>query len=207
MPGMRRAQGILVVVLGPSGVGKDTLISRARAQLSDAADILFVRRAVTRPAHAQSEDFLAMSEADFDRALDEGEFAFSWNANGLRYGLPRAMALHLADGGVAVVNGSRAAATAMGGVFPDLRIVEIAADPQVLAERLRARGRESDEEISARIARNAALPRDYEPALVIDNSGAAEDAAARLVDYLMSAAGKGAAASGPAPASSAGSSR
>jgi ribose 1,5-bisphosphokinase len=177
--------GALVVILGPSGVGKDTLIGLAAKRLVGTGDVSFVRRAITRPAHAQSEDFVAMSDQEFDRALDDGEFCFSWAANGLRYGLPRAMAAHLETGGVAVVNGSRAAFAGMRGAFPNVHVVEITAKPEVIAERLRARGRESDDEIAARIARAAALARDFEPSLVIDNSGAAQTAADTLVAYLQ----------------------
>jgi phosphonate metabolism protein/1,5-bisphosphokinase (PRPP-forming) PhnN len=178
------AGGTLVVVLGPSGVGKDTLLGLAARPLAARSDILFVRRAITRPAHADSEDFLAMSEAEFDHALAEGRLCFSWSANGLRYGLPRAMAAHLEAGGVAVVNGSRAALPAMRKTFADVRVVEIVAEAEAIAARLRARGRESEAEIAARLARAQALARDYAPALVIDNSGEAAAAADRLIAYL-----------------------
>lgn len=184
--GRETSPGALVVILGPSGVGKDTLIGLAAKHLAGSGEVSFVRRAITRPAHAQSEDFVAMSDHDFDRALDDGEFCFSWAANGLRYGLPRSMAAHLETGGVAVVNGSRAAFAGMRGTFRNVHVVEITAEPKVIAERLKARGRESDDEIAARIARAAALARDFEPSLVIDNSGAAETAAAALVAYLRS---------------------
>lgn len=182
--GRETSPGALVVILGPSGVGKDTLIGLAAKTLAGSGDVFFVRRAITRPAHAQSEDFVAMSDQDFDRALDDGEFCFSWAANGLRYGLPRAMAAHLDNGGVAVVNGSRAAFAGMRGTFRNVHVVEITAEPRVIAARLKARGRESDDEIAARIARAAALARDFEPSLIIDNSGAAELAADELVAFL-----------------------
>lgn len=184
--GRETSPGALVVILGPSGVGKDTLIGLAAKHLAGSSHVSFVRRAITRPAHAQSEDFVAMSDQDFDRALDDGEFCFSWAANGLRYGLPRAMATHLETGGVAVVNGSRAAFAGMRGTFRNVHVIEITAEPEVIAERLKARGRETDDEIAARIARAAALARDFEPSLVIDNSGAADTAADALVAYLRS---------------------
>ena len=100
------APGPLIVVLGPSGSGKDTLMSYARNEFADRADVLFVRRAITRPADAGSEDHIAMTEAEFDAAIDDGRFALTWTANGLRYGLPRSIETHLAGGRLAVVNGS-----------------------------------------------------------------------------------------------------
>jgi len=44
--------GRLVLVVGPSGAGKDTLIGLARAASADAGDIVFPRRVVTREATA-----------------------------------------------------------------------------------------------------------------------------------------------------------
>jgi ribose 1,5-bisphosphokinase len=52
----------LIVVMGPSGSGKDTLMSHARAALAAEHKVLFVRRAISRPADAGSEDHLPMTD-------------------------------------------------------------------------------------------------------------------------------------------------
>src|SRR5690606_5479411 len=135
--------GRLIVVLGPSGSGKDTLMSYARSALGASRDVLFVRRTITRPADAGSEDHIAMTNAEFDAASDEGRFSLTWAANGLRYGLPRSVEAHLAEGRPAVVNGSRGAWSVIRRVFPSAVAVEIRVDPATLARRLRGRGRES----------------------------------------------------------------
>jgi hypothetical protein len=100
------APGPLIVVLGPSGSGKDTLMSYARKELAARDDVLFVRRTITRPADAGSEDHVPMTDVEFDAAIDRGEFSLTWAANGLRYGLPRAIEAHLGEGKPAIVNGS-----------------------------------------------------------------------------------------------------
>jgi ribose 1,5-bisphosphokinase len=178
------APGRLIVVLGPSGSGKDTLMSHARAALEEEDGVLFVRRAITRPADAGSEDHVPMSEAEFDAAVDAGSFALTWVANGLRYGLPREVTDHLQRGDVAVVNGSRGAWSLIRKVFPSAVAVEIKVDMDVLAQRLEGRGRESRVEIEARLARAAALDSSFEADHVIDNSGAPERAGVELVQII-----------------------
>ena len=181
------AAGPLIVVLGPSGSGKDTLISYAQARFAGRQDVLFVRRAITRPADAGSEDHFAMSEAEFDEAIDRGEFALTWAANGLRYGLPRSIEAHLAQGGLAIVNGSRGAWGVIHRVFPSAVAVEISVEPAILAQRLQSRGREGAAEIEARLMRAAALQIRFEADLVIDNSGDVDKAGSALVDYVAKA--------------------
>ena len=185
IPGATEAvPGRLIVLLGPSGSGKDTLICAAREEFAGSQDVLFVRRVITRSADAGSEDHIAMSETEFDAAIGEGRFALTWAANGLRYGLPRNIKAHLAMGKVAVVNGSRGAWGVIRQVFPSAAAVEIRVDPATLARRLQARGRESASEIEARMVRAAALTSQFDPEIVIDNSGPVETAQAALIDYI-----------------------
>lgn len=183
--------GRLVVVLGPSGAGKDTLMSIARAAYAGREDVLFVRRVITRPADPGSEGHEPMSEEAFDAALDEGRFSLTWAANGLRYGLPREIETHLSAGHVAVVNGSRGAWGVIREVFPGSVSIEVRVDADTLARRLEARGRESRPEIEARLKRAAALQEGFSADHVIDNSGDAQIAGAELAALIGKAlAGK-----------------
>ncbi|WP_412049318.1 phosphonate metabolism protein/1,5-bisphosphokinase (PRPP-forming) PhnN [Hoeflea sp. Naph1] len=189
--GPRPTPGRLIVVLGASGSGKDTLISHARAQLSGIDSLLFVRRAITRPGDDGAEDHHAMTDAQFEAAQASGAFVLTWTANGLRYGLPRMLEAHLSDGGVAVVNGSRGAWEALLKIFPDAMAVEIRVDPATLADRLRARGRENEIEIEARLARATALENQSSANAVIDNSGPVEAAGAALSKIIRNVLAEG----------------
>ena len=70
----RIGPGRLVLVVGPSGAGKDTLLAHARAACRDDPDIVFPRRVITRPSSA-AEDHDTLSDAAFDQAVGEGAFA------------------------------------------------------------------------------------------------------------------------------------
>lgn len=142
--------GRVFAIVGPSGAGKDTLIDAARAARRD---LVIVRRVITRPESAGGEDFEGVTEAEFLRRRAAGAFALDWKAHGLRYGIP-ADALAGADQGRDVIfNGSRAALERAVAVLPSLVVIRVSAPSSVLMDRLLARGRESRDEIEARVLR------------------------------------------------------
>lgn len=168
---MARPLGALVLVVGPSGVGKDTLISGARHALENDKRFTFVRRVVTRTAHAETEDHDGMDPEAF-RQLDEaGRFALSWDAHNVRYALPLSVDTDLALGKVVVANVSRHVVAEARAKYPACAVVLITAEISLRAERLTRRGRESGDQITARLARESApVPSGIEP-IIIDNSG------------------------------------
>lgn len=142
--------GRLFVVVGPSGVGKDTLLAGAKA----ANPMLhWARRVITRPETEGGEPFEGVSQTTFDARLQAGEFALHWQAHGLCYGVPHAELAPMQAGCDVLVNGSRAALLAAQSAFPDLTVIRISAPSAVLADRLSARGRESRSDIQARLNR------------------------------------------------------
>lgn len=142
--------GRLFIVVGPSGVGKDTLLAGARA--ADPA-LHWARRVITRPETAGGEPFEGVVPAAFDLRLQAREFALDWQAHGLRYGVPHAELAALEQGRDVLVNGSRAALPAAQLAFPRLIVIRVTAPSSVLADRLAARGRESRDDIAARLQR------------------------------------------------------
>jgi len=146
------ALGRIFAVVGPSGAGKDTLIEAARKARPD---LVIVRRVITRPAARGGEDFEGVTEEEFARRRRRGDFALDWRAHGLRYGLPEAQIAERQAGRDVLFNGSRAALEAAVQLFPDLRVIRVSAPSEVLRERLMARGRESADDIEARISRAA----------------------------------------------------
>ena len=144
--------GRLVLVVGPSGAGKDTLLGLARAACLNDERIVFPRRVVTREA-SSFEDNEQISLDAFRLARSQGEFAIHWEAHGHCYALPRAIDDELRAGRTVVANVSRTVLEAMRRAYVDVVVVSITAPPEILAERLAARARSSDGQIENRLRR------------------------------------------------------
>jgi len=172
---------MLVLVVGPSGAGKDTLLTIARTALADDARFRFVRRVITRPAEAGGEDHEPVSDTEFAAR----NFALSWEAHGLRYGIPADVADDIARGIVVVANVSRSIIAEAATRFP-VRVIEVTAPAQVLATRLSARRRESAADVAQRLARRIRLPHGIELATVVNDSFP-EAGAEQLLGHLARA--------------------
>ncbi|MCH8466687.1 MAG: phosphonate metabolism protein/1,5-bisphosphokinase (PRPP-forming) PhnN [Roseinatronobacter sp.] len=168
--------GLLVAIVGPSGVGKDTLIAELAAARPD---FVIARRIITRPADAGGEDHFAVSEGLFDAQLAMGRYAFHWGAHGLRYAVSASIDAALAQGKVVVFNGSRKALGQIARAYPQLLVLMITAPAELLAARLHGRGRESAREIAARLKRAELDP--PEGAQVIVNDSTPEAAVAQIL--------------------------
>ena len=144
--------GRLILVVGPSGAGKDTLLALAKAACADHSSIVFPRRIITREASA-SEENEAVSAGTFQEALARGEYAVHWEAHGHCYALSRAIDDEIRAGRTVVVNVSRTVIGVMRRAYADVVVVSITAPPNVLAERLAMRGRSSDGKLESRLGR------------------------------------------------------
>ena len=174
--------GRLILVIGPSGAGKDTLIGLARAACADHSRIVFPRRVVTRESSA-FEDNEQVSPESFRQRLARDEFAMHWQAHGHRYALPRAIDDELRAGRTVVANVSRTVVDAMRRAYADVTVVSITAPAEVLAERLATRARNSDGQIANRL--NRAVENEAAvPDVTIMNVGSVEHHAREFVRVI-----------------------
>ncbi|MGY3388181.1 ribose 1,5-bisphosphokinase [Bradyrhizobium sp. USDA 3311] len=174
--------GRLVLVVGPSGAGKDTLLQLAQAACIDDHDVVFPRRVVTRESSA-AEDNIAMSPDEFRRGIDHGDFAVHWDAHGHSYALPLEINDDIRAGRAVVVNVSRTVIAALRQAYANVVVVAITAPPDVLAQRLAARARHSDGNIAERLSRSvedASAPAD----VTILNAGSADYHSRQLVRVI-----------------------
>jgi len=174
--------GRLVLVVGPSGAGKDTLLGVAKAACADDRTVVFPRRVITREASA-SEDNDEVSIGTFQEALARGDYAMHWEAHGHCYALSRATEDEIRSGRTVVANVSRTVIGAARRAYADVVVVLITAPPNVLAERIAMRARSSDGIAENRLRRTVE-DASAVPDVTIVNTGSAEYHARRLVRII-----------------------
>lgn len=169
----------IIAVVGPSGVGKDSVMSALAAR----AGFRLVRRVITRAPEAGGEDYDAVSELGFQRREAEGAFVLSWQAHGLQYGIPQDQ---IADRSApALINLSRSVLLDAQERLAPFIVLSLTARPEVLAQRLATRGREDAEDQARRLGRVATLPDGLSGVLEIDNSGSLEDTVRVILSRLQ----------------------
>jgi len=147
----QRNHGLLIVLCGPSGVGKST-ISR---QLEKFSNVAYTVSATTRPKKPQDEqgkEYEHIDQAEFFRRLDADEFLEYAYVYEHYYGTPKHPALDQLEAGQDVlleidVQG----ALQVRYQYPDaLMLFILPPNEQTLLKRLRDRGRDDDDDISKR---------------------------------------------------------
>jgi len=178
MTSVQRVPGTLFLVVGPSGAGKDTLILAARKRVPDT--YAFPRRVITRPAAAGGEDHVAETPEAFARLQTAQQFALSWQAHNLLYGIPASIDRDLAEGRNVVINVSRTVVPAARAKYAHVQVILVTANHHVLQARLTARGREVPADIADRLAREE----DIRPDAVVVNEGSIDAAADAFLAVL-----------------------
>jgi len=178
------ADGKLFYVIGPSGSGKDSLMRYGRQRLAGDPGVVFAHRYITRPVELHGENHVALTETEFEARLVADLFAMHWGSHGLRYGIGREINFWLAKGCNVVMNGSREYLPEARRRCPALTAILVTVSPEVLAARLRTRGRETEDQISRRIARVKQFMRAEGSLEIIQNDAELDVAGERLVQLL-----------------------
>ena len=177
----------LIYTVGPSGVGKDSLLNGLRQHI-DAMEkrpaLHFAKRTITRNHDKSNEDHEAVNVAMFAKLQEEKAFALVWVANGLHYGIRHTELAPVDKGAWVIVNGSRAYLDEARIRLAGLTVLHITAPIEVLRQRLLARGRESEEIIEQRLLRAQSVllgPQD----LCLSNGGSLEASGLALRHLLQ----------------------
>ena len=172
--------GRLVLVVGPSGAGKDTLLKGARAACAYDPAVVFPRRVVTR-ATSDAEDHDSIDTAAFARAANAGAYALWWQAHGNSYGIPVTIDQDIRAGRTVVCNVSRTVVESARRRYGFVTVVEITAPEQMLQSRLTSRQRGSDGDIARRLERSTQVGQLFSPDIIIKNVGRPDGGIRRLV--------------------------
>jgi guanylate kinase len=148
-------RGRLVVLAGPSGVGKSTVVAALRPKLPKLFFSVSATTRARRPGEVEGRDYHFVSDAEFDRLIAEGQL-LEWAEihGGLhRSGTPaEPVERHLAGGFPVLLEVDLAGARAVKTARPDALMVFLAPPNwPTLVGRLTARGTESPEVIERRL--------------------------------------------------------
>ncbi len=195
---MKRKTGCAIVLSGPSGVGKSTLIELVRKQLPE---LEFSVSCTTRPPRTGEIDgvsYYFLSDAEFERRLDNGEFIEHAGVFAKRYGTLRREVLDRVAAGRDVildidVQGAmqiKAAAARDAELAAAVEFVFIVPPSiEVLEQRLRGRGTDSEEQIQLRLSKargELSHWREYDYAVVSgDKEQGARDLAAVIRSFQL----------------------
>lgn len=175
------SNGRFIAVVGPSGVGKDSIMAGIKAALPR---VKLVRRTITRPHDQGGEEYDAVSPERFDEMARAGAFCLHWSAHGLCYGIPADALAATRAGTDCLANLSRRALPDATALFERCVVLNITASAETLAARLAGRGRETPAEIRQRLDR---AEMEFKPdcdMVTIRNDGALPDAVAEAVAAL-----------------------
>ena len=179
--------GNLLVVSGPAGAGKGTLVSCLSDRVSDVWVSVSATTRAPRPGEEDGVHYFFYDDAQFDRAVAEGGMLEWAHVHGHRYGTPRAtVEQKMAEGRQVVLEIDVQGAFQVREMIPQAKLIFIEPPSlEVLEARLRGRGTEAEDEVIRRMkTAEVELSRkmEYDVQLVNDDLDQATDTLVALVN-------------------------
>lgn len=145
---------LLVVISGPSGVGKDTVIRRMKELEYPFHRVVTATTRPRREGEVHGVDYMFVTEPEFREWLRKGELLEHALVYGQHKGIPKDQVRQaLASGQDAVMRVDVQGAATVRRIIPDaVLIFLVAGSEEELLSRLRKRGTETPEDLRERIA-------------------------------------------------------
>jgi ribose 1,5-bisphosphokinase len=175
----------MFLLVGNSGSGKDSILAWAKEHWTGSKQQLLVaQRYITRPESPETEKFISVSVAEFESMEKKGEFALKWISYDMHYGVKKDIIKDLGKGHLVVVNVSRQIIDETRKKYPGVKVIFVQVPIDTIVKRIQDRGRESGDQVQARVQRakeNETLPgADF----IVENTGTIEDGGKKLLAYL-----------------------
>ncbi len=175
----------LYFLVGPSGVGKDTLLNHLKKNQYSDHQPLVAHRYITRPVREGDENHIELSDFDFYQRKEAGLFLFDWESHGNKYAIGKEARKWVKQGQNVIVNGSRNYLASALKIYAKTTPIWITVSEQILRERLAQRGRETEEEIELRIKRNRELEsKKMDNCVYINNDQSVEDTVGQIIALI-----------------------
>ncbi|MFV0534092.1 MAG: guanylate kinase [Cumulibacter sp.] len=181
------APGRLIVLSGPSGVGKGSVMTQVRQRNLPVWASVSCTTRVPRPGERNGEHYFFIDEADFLERIRSGQMLEHAHFAGRRYGTPRdAVEAHLDAGETVLLEIELDGARQVKAAMPEAFMVFLAPPSRTeLQRRLLGRGTETEEQIEARLrAAEVEMAAAEEFDVVIVNNDLTE-ATDQLVDLIL----------------------
>ena len=188
MSGNMNHTGRLFLIVGNSGSGKDSLLTEVLARWPiSVKPIRIPQRYITRPAH-DSEQYISVTAREFGDLKRKNKFWLTWHVYNTDYGVPTIVLDWLSRRQHVAVNVSREIIPRASKIIPGLKVIFVSVPLEISRHRMISRRRETENERSfqQRLQRAKENQTLKQADIIIDNSGALNDSATKLLDYLLS---------------------
>ena len=175
---------LLVVLSGPSGVGKDAVLSRMREGTVPYHFTVTATTRAQRPAERDGADYIFLTSAQFDRMVEQDGFLEWAHVYGSRYGVPKDQVRKALDQGKDVLlKADVQGAATLRRLAPEaVFIFLVAPSLEELERRLRDRKTENTTDVNLRL-RTARAEMGHQPTfdyVVVNRDNALDDAVAEI---------------------------
>ncbi|MFX1344525.1 MAG: phosphonate metabolism protein/1,5-bisphosphokinase (PRPP-forming) PhnN [Promethearchaeota archaeon] len=182
---MKDFHGVLFLVVGNSGSGKDSIISGVTEKYpSSQKQIYAPKRYITREP-SKFEDNFAITQEEFREMEQHGLFALKWQIYGLNYGITIEIEKFLEKGHPVIINVSRTIVKEAREKYKNIKVIFIEVPFEITYQRMKDRKRDGVDLLRQRIERARNNQKFPDADCVVDNSGDLNDAITQCLNYIV----------------------